>query len=340
MSTAAALPFDLPVDPALDRILADTQLGRLAKQLVAVVIRNWSWFKPHCWPSNATVASKLDCHPKSVPRALRELEAAGWADRVFTDEVPTGRFIRLLWRVASDAPGGPGAGSAAAGGPTGRPDPATSPGASWPSSGTVVENRVTLRSSSPSSEPPCLGSAGAPPGVALALPRMIEGLRHGADSRDRAELVNRIAFRFADRKPATYGFIRKWVNAAADGVAGALEALAHGYAKADEAILKNYPCPGRVFVRRVKDFVYRPPAASTIGATAPHVAARPVALAAAAEPAELPTVEQVAKLVDQVRNGPRSMRSFHRAELVVMSKGGPEVPPDVQSAAVEALKSV
>jgi hypothetical protein len=102
------------------------------------------------------------------------------------------------------------------------------------------------------------------------IPALIQALRHGAPPEQRADLVNRIAHRLRDRKPATYGFLRRWVNAAADGVAGALEALAHGYGKAEAAILSNHPCPGRVLVRRVQDFVYRSPAASTIGAVATH----------------------------------------------------------------------
>ena len=72
------------------------------------------------------------------------------------------------------------------------------------------------------------------------------------------------------------------MNAAADGVAGALEALAHGYAKAEAAILSNHPCPGRVLVRRVQDFAYRPPAPSTIGAGETHQAPRAVSVAARA----------------------------------------------------------
>ena len=99
------------------------------------------------------------------------------------------------------------------------------------------------------------------------IPAAIRALKHGAPPEVRAELVNRIAHRLRDRQPATYGFVRKWVNAAADGVAGALEALAHGYAKAEAAVMSNHPCPGRVLVRRVQDFVYRPPAPARSGPT-------------------------------------------------------------------------
>jgi hypothetical protein len=109
---------------------------------------------------------------------------------------------------------------------------------------------------------------------------MIQSLKHGAPLEQRAELVNRITHRLRDRKPATYGFVRKWVNAAADGVAGALEALAHGYAKAEAAILNNHPCPGRVLVRRVQDHAFRPPAPSTIGAVETHQAPRAASVAA------------------------------------------------------------
>jgi hypothetical protein len=137
---------------------------------------------------------------------------------------------------------------------------------------------------------------------------MIQALKHGAPPEMRADLVNRIAHRLRDRKPATYGFVRKWVNAAADGVAGALEALAHGYSKAEAAILSNHPCPGRVLVRRVRDFVYRPPAASTIGAVEPHQASQVVPVAAPAVQASPALTE--AELVEELDRARMLARRF------------------------------
>ena len=171
------------------------------------------------------------------------------------------------------------------------------------------------------------------------IPAAIQALKAGALPAARADLVNRIAHRLHDRNPATYGFLRRWINAAADGVAGALEALTHGYAKAEAALLSNHPCPGRVLVRRVQDFVYRPPAPSTIGAVAAHVAVRPVPLAAAVEEpvVPLPSVTQVIDLEAQVREGDRGLRRLRRQHLVELSRSGPEVPPEVQLAAAAAL---
>ena len=57
-------------------------------------------------------------------------------------------------------------------------------------------------------------------------------------------------------------------------------AMAHGYAKAEAAILNNHPCPGRVLVRRVQDHAFRPPAPSTIGAVETHQAPRAASVAA------------------------------------------------------------
>jgi hypothetical protein len=138
---------------------------------------------------------------------------------------------------------------------------------------------------------------------------MIQALRHGAPPEQRADLVNRIAHRLRDRKPATYGFVRKWVNAAADGVAGALEALSHGYTKAEKAIMSNHPCPGRVLVRRVQDFVYRPPAPSTIGAVEPHQAPRAVPVGVPADQAS-PAVVTEAELVEELERARMLARRF------------------------------
>ena len=299
-------PFDLPRDTVLDDLLADTRLGRLAKQLVIVVVRNWAWFAPRCWPSNQTIADKLGVHPKSVPRALRELEAYGWADRLPTDEVPTGRFIRLLWRVdqgnRSATPGGAAALPKHSGVELGEElRDVTRFGTTEPG-GNAQEPVGALLAAGPAivlppAREPVLGHRGAlttvPP-----IPAMIQSLKYGAPPEVRAELVNRIAHRLRDRQPVTYGFIRKWVNAAADGVAGALEALAHGYAKAEAAILSNHPCPGRVLVRRVQDFAYRPPAPSTIGAIETHQAPRAVPVAAPASQASPAMTE--AELVEDL----------------------------------------
>jgi hypothetical protein len=311
-----AFPHDLPRDTALDDLLADTRLGRLAKQLVIVVVRNWAWFAPQCWPSNHTIAAKLGVHPKSVPRALRELEATGWADRLPSDEVPTGRYIRLRWRVDQGNRGATPGGTAAL--PKHRGAEleeelrdvttieSTEPGGSHqeaagriPDAGPVIVL--------PAAWEPFLGHPG-PSSTVPPIPAMIQALRHGAPPEQRADLVNRIAHRLRDRKPATYGFVRKWVNAAADGVAGALEALAHGYARAEAAIMSNHPCPGRVLVRRVQDFVYRSPAASTIGAVATHQAARAVPVAAPAVPA--PPALTEAELVEEVERARMLAKRF------------------------------
>jgi hypothetical protein len=312
-----ALPYDLPRDTALDDLLADSRLGRLAKQLVVVLIRNWAWFAPRCWPSNHTIAAKLGVHPKSVPRALRELEASGWADRLPTDEVPTGRYIQLRWRVdqgnRSATPGGAAALPKHGGGELeeelrdvtriettepeeGRHKPAglllaAEPAIVLPPARKPVHARFTA-------------SETVPP-----IPAMIQALKHGAPPEMRADLVNRIAHRLRDRKPATYGFVRKWVNAAADGVVGALEALMHGYAKADAAIMSNHPCPGRVLVRRVQDFTYRPPAPSTIGAVETHQASQVVPVAVPAIQAS-PAVVTEAELVEELERARVLARRF------------------------------
>jgi Helix-turn-helix domain len=288
--SALAVTYDLPRDTALDDLLADARLGRLAKQLVVVLIRNWAWFAPRCWPSNQTIAAKLGVHPKSVPRVLRELEANGWADRLPTDDVPTGRYIRLLWRIdrgdRSATPGGAPALPERDGVELEEELRHVTRIETTETGGDRQETAGTLLAAGPAIIlPPArepvharfTASKAVPP-----IPAMIQSLKHGAPPEQRADLVNRIAHRLRDRKPATYGFVRKWVNAAADGVAGALEALAHGYAKAEAAILSNHPCPGRVLVRRVQDFVYRPPSPSTIGAVETHRAARTTSVAAPA----------------------------------------------------------
>jgi hypothetical protein len=305
--SAPAVPYDLPRDASLDDLLADTRLGRLAKQLVIVLIRNWAWFAVCCWPSNASIAAKLGVHPKSIPRALRELEASGWVDRLPTDAVPTGRYIRLRWR------GDGGHRCATPGGAAALPEldeaepeeelrnvtrlQTPEPEAGQQPDAEPVQVAEPARESVPVCEPVLSCPEPAPP--VPPLPAAIKALQHGAPPQQRAELVNRIAHRLRDKQPATYGFLRKWVNAAADGVAGALDALMHGYAKAETAILNNHPCPGRVFVRRVQDFAYRPPAPSTIGAPPMHKAPRVASAAAPAvqpSPAALTEAELVVEL--------------------------------------------
>jgi hypothetical protein len=212
-----ALPYDLPRDTALDDLLADTRLGRLAKQLVIVVVRNWAWFAPRCWPSNQTIATKLGVHPKSIPRALRELEASGWADRLPTDEVPTGRYIRLRWRVDQGIRGATPGGAAAL--PKHREAEleeelrdvttieSTEPGGNGQEAAGRVPDAgpvIVL----PAAREPVPGHPG-PSSTVPPIPAMIQALKHGAPPEMRADLVNRIAHRLRDRKPATYGFVRK-----------------------------------------------------------------------------------------------------------------------------------
>jgi Helix-turn-helix domain len=342
---ALAVPFDLPRDSSLDQLLADTRLGRLAKQLVVVLVRNWAWFAPRCWPSNASIAAKLGVHPKSIPRALRELELTGWADRLPTDNVPTGRYIRLLWRGDGGhygaTPGGatalPKHGGAELGeelrdvtsSRTKEPEEARQEAAA----GAHAVGPVIVL---PPAREPVLGHPGAPLTVP-PIPAAIKALKNGAPPEVRADLVNRIAHRLRDKQPVTYGFLRKWVNAAADGVGGALDALLHGYAKAEAALVNSHPCPGRILVRQVQDFAYRPPAASTIGAVEAHVAARPVPLTAAVPEPAVVTVADVAELELQVREGERGLRRLRRQHLLRLCEGGPEVPPEVELAAAAAL---
>ena len=93
----------LPNDPGLDAILADPNLSSTAKALITVMVRNWAWYKDHCWPSDETLAKKVGKSVGHVQRCLRELERAGRIVRERTDAVPNGRRIWLLWRC----PGAP-----------------------------------------------------------------------------------------------------------------------------------------------------------------------------------------------------------------------------------------
>ena len=82
--------------PGLDAILADPGLSSTAKALITVMIRNWAWYKDHCWPSDATLAKKVGKSIGHVQRRLRELERAGRIDAERTAAVPNGRRIWLL----------------------------------------------------------------------------------------------------------------------------------------------------------------------------------------------------------------------------------------------------
>jgi hypothetical protein len=95
----------LPNDPGLDAILADPNLSSTAKALVTVIVRNWAWYKDHCWPSDETLAKKVGKSVGHVQRCLRELERAGRIERERTDAVPNGRRIWLLWRCPGDRAG-------------------------------------------------------------------------------------------------------------------------------------------------------------------------------------------------------------------------------------------
>jgi hypothetical protein len=88
----------LPSDPGLDSLLADPRLGSTAKAIALVLVKNWAWYKPSCYPSDKTIARKVGKSPGHVQRCLRQLEAAGYVAREHTAEVPSGRRIWLLWR--------------------------------------------------------------------------------------------------------------------------------------------------------------------------------------------------------------------------------------------------
>lgn len=92
----------LPNDPGLDEILADPTLSSTAKALITVMVKNWAWYKDHCWPSDKTLASKVGKSVGHVQRCLRELEQAGRIGREQTHVVPNGRRLWLLWRCGGD----------------------------------------------------------------------------------------------------------------------------------------------------------------------------------------------------------------------------------------------
>ena len=313
-------------------VLARPDLPTIALAVAAALNDQFARFDPCTWVGNHRLADAVGRSVGHVRRGLAALVNCGLVGRETTDEVPNGRRLWLLWREDGAQPPRAPARTYVLGQSTA------------PELRDVTKLEATEERLQEAHGAAC--TAGRPVGRSLpracdgravaTIPALIQALKLGAPSEARAELVNRIAHRLHDKQPETYGFIRKWVNAAADGVAGALEALAHGYAKAEAALLCNHRFPGRVLVRRVQDFAYRPPAPSTIGAVEPHVAARPVPLTSAFEPAEPPpTLERVAELECQARIP--AGRAIARMSLAAIAKGGPEVPPDVQEAAAEVL---
>ena len=297
-------------------VLDRPDLSTVAKLVAAALNDRFARFDPCTWVGNRKLAQAVGRSIGHVRRGLAELVHRGLVGREETDQTPTGRRLWLLWRDQAAALFG-GAQPPCPPARTYRLEALTvgqlrdvtsietteiggnhqnGPGAAQDAGPTIVL---------PPAREPVLGhsTATVPP-----IPAMIQALKHGAPPEVRSELVNRIAHRLRDKQPATYGFVRKWVNAAADGVAGALDALAHGYAKAEAAILSNHPCPGRILVRRVQDFMYRPPAASTIGAVQVHQAPQAVPVAAPAVQAAPAMTE--AELVEELERARVLARRF------------------------------
>jgi hypothetical protein len=299
-------------------VLDRPDLTSVAKLVAAALNDCFARFDPCTWVGNRRLAQAVGRSIGHVRRGLAELVHRGLVGREETDQTPTGRRLWLLWRdQAADLFSGAQPPCPPA--RTYRIEAltvgqlrdvttieTTEPGGNDQEAIQQAQAAGTTFGSAPAPEP-LLGHRGASSTVP-PIPAMIQALKHGAPPEMRADLVNRIAHRLRDRKPATYGFVRKWVNAAADGVAGALEALAHGYSKAEAAILSNHPCPGRVLVRRVRDFVYRPPAASTIGAVEPHQASQVVPVAAPAVQASPALTE--AELVEELDRARMLARRF------------------------------
>jgi hypothetical protein len=328
-------------------VLDRHDLSTVAKLVAAALNDRFARFDPSTWVGNRRLAQAIGRSIGHVRRGLAELIHRGLVGREETDQTPTGRRLWLLWRDHAAVLF------------TGAQPPCPPARTYRLEAITVGQLRdVTVETTEPGEGrqeaagraevagpvivlPPVREPVLGPPGAPLTVPPipvMIKALRYGASPEVRAELVSRIAHRLRDKNTATFGFLRKWVNKAADGVAGALEALSHGYAKAEAALMGNHPCPGRILVRQVKDHAYRPPAPSTIGAVEPHVASRPVPLTAAVPEPAVVTVADVAELERQVREGERGLRRLRRLHLARLSEGGPEVPPEVQSAAVGALE--
>jgi hypothetical protein len=264
-------------------VLDRTDLSSIAKLVATALNDRFARFDPCTWVGNLTLAKAVGKSVGHVRRGLAELVWRGLVGREMTDQTPTGRRLWLLWReAATDLFFGA--------------QPPCPPARTYRIEALTVgqlRNVTRVETTEPGedrqeAERPLAASPMVPP-----IPAMIQSLKYGAPPDVRADLVNRIAHRLRDKKPATYGFVRKWVNAAADGVAGALEALAHGYLKAEAAVMNHHPCPGRVLVRRVQDHAFRPPAPSTIGAGETHQAARAVPVAAPAVQASPAMTEAV-----------------------------------------------
>lgn len=89
----------------LDALMADPHIGSTAKAIAVALVRNWAWYKDHCWPSDRSIAARVGRSVGHVQRCLRRLEAAGWVVREKTGDVPTGRRIWLAWRRPDDGQG-------------------------------------------------------------------------------------------------------------------------------------------------------------------------------------------------------------------------------------------
>ena len=299
-------------------VLDRSDLTSVAKLVATALNDRFARFDPCTWVGNRKLAQAVGRSIGHVRRGLAELIHRGLVGREETDQTPTGRRLWLLWRdQAADLFSGA--------------QPPCPPARTYRTEALTVgqlRNVTRVETTEPGEDheeavhqaqdpgpafvlPPAREPVLRHPGASTTvppIPAMIQSLRHGAPPEVRAELVNRVAHRLRDKKPATYGFLRRWVNAAADGVAGALEALAHGYAKAEAAVLSNHPCPGRVLVRRVQDYAYRPPAPSTIGAVETHQAARAVPVAAPAVQASPAMTE--AELVEELERARVLARRF------------------------------
>ena len=293
-------------------VLDRSDLTSVAKLVAAALNDCFARFDPCTWVGNRRLAHAVGRSIGHVRRGLAELVHRGLVGREETDQTPTGRRLWLLWRdqaadlfTGAQPPCPPARTYRIEALTVGQLRDVTTieftePGGSRQNpAGTILAAGPAIVL--PAAREPVQGHPG-PSATVPPIPAMIQSLRHGAPPEMRADLVNRIAHRLRDRQPATYGFVRKWVNAAADGVAGALEALAHGYARAEAAIMSNHPCPGRVLVRQAQDFTYRPPAASTIGAVATHQAPRAVPVAVpAVQPSPALTEAELVEELERAR---------------------------------------
>jgi hypothetical protein len=300
-------------------VLERPDLSTVAKLVAAALNDRFARFDPSTWVGNRTLARAIGRSVGHARRGLAELAHRGLVGREATDQTPTGRRLWLLWRdqavarfTGAQPPCPPARTYRSEAVTVGQLRDVTGIEVPKPAEG-HPEPAAQAQTIQPVIAParardPVLGRPVAPVAVP-PIPAAIRALKEGAPAEQRVELVNRIAHRLHDKNPATYGFLRKWVNAAADGVGGALEALAHGYAKAESAILSNHPCPGRVLVRRVKDFVYRPPAASTIWPVAAHRAPAGASVATPGVPAS-PAPQTEAELVADLERARMLARRF------------------------------